>query len=57
MPDQNSKQELAELAQVNEELTKSLEKCRFLLSECQSKLVANNNNSDASGESEESRIG
>jgi hypothetical protein len=40
VPDQQDKQESANLERLNEELTSSLDRCRFLVSECRTKLVA-----------------
>jgi hypothetical protein len=37
------KQEIAQLEQVNAQLTNSLERCRELLADCRSKLAANTN--------------
>lgn len=43
MSDQYDKQEIANLRQINAELTRSLDRCRFLLADCRSKLAANSN--------------
>ena len=43
MSDQQDKQEMANLQRINAELTQSLERCRFLLADCRSKLAANSN--------------
>jgi len=43
MADQQDKQEIAELEELNAELTQSLRRCRKLLSDCRSQLAANSN--------------
>ena len=43
MASQRDQQDSADLERVNAELTASLERCRELLAECQSKLAANSN--------------
>ena len=43
MSDQRDKPELAELEQLNAELTRSLARCRRLLFDCRSQLAANSN--------------
>lgn len=43
MTDEDDKQEIARLEQVNEQLEDSLERCRELLQEYRSKLAANTN--------------
>lgn len=43
MSDQQDKQEIAELEQLNAELTRSLVRCRKLLFDCRSQLAANSN--------------
>jgi hypothetical protein len=40
---QDDQKEIAQLEQLNDELTESLERCRGLLFECRSKLAANGN--------------
>ena len=41
--DQDDEREIAELEQLNGELTRSLARCRKLLSDCRSQLAANAN--------------
>ena len=41
--DQHDKQEIANLERINAQLTRGLERCRFLLADCRSKLAANSN--------------
>ena len=43
MSNQDDKKEIAELAELNAELTKSLDRCRKLLRDCRSQLAANSN--------------
>ena len=43
MSNQDDKQEIVELAELNAELTKSLARCRKLLRDCRSQLAANSN--------------
>lgn len=51
MSHQGHKSAVANLERLNSELTQSLERCRFLLSECRSKLAANaNEDVDEEGE-------
>jgi hypothetical protein len=38
-------QEIAELQRLNDKLSESLERCRRILADCQSKLAANSNDS------------
>jgi len=46
MLNQQDKKEIAQLEQLNARLTQSLERCRFLLADCRSKLAANANSPD-----------
>lgn len=55
--DQQDKQEIARLEQMNAELSKSLTRCRFLLDDCRSKLAANSNEQDLTQEDEGSGVG
>jgi hypothetical protein len=41
--DQQDSQDVAQLRQVNAELTQSLKRCRVLLDDCRAKLAANSN--------------
>lgn len=43
MSNQQDKQEIAEMEQLNRELTRSLQRCRKLLFDCRSQLAANTN--------------
>ena len=43
MSEQEDKQEIAELEQLDRELTRSLQRCRKLLFDCRSQLAANTN--------------
>jgi len=40
---QDDKQEIAELRELNEELTDSLRRCRVILKDCRDRLAANSN--------------
>jgi hypothetical protein len=44
--DYNHTEERAELERVNEELTESLARCRFMLAETREKLAANSNDEE-----------
>jgi hypothetical protein len=41
--EQRDKQEIGQLEELNAELTRSLKRCRKLLSDCRSRLAANSN--------------
>ena len=43
MSEQRDKQEIGQLEELNAELTRSLKRCRKLLSDCRSRLAANSN--------------
>ena len=55
--DQQHKQEIANMERVNAELTDSLQRCRFLLVECRSKLAANSNEEQLIEDSEKTNFG
>lgn len=56
MPTLQDNQEIADLQRLNENLSRSLERCRELLSRCRSQLAANSNLSDAAGEGSGTRL-
>ena len=43
---QNDKQEIAELRELNEKLTAGLKRCRTILDDCRNRLAANSNEAD-----------
>jgi len=43
---QDDKQEIAELSELNRELTDSLRRCRTILKDCRDRLAANSNETD-----------
>lgn len=53
MSDQQDNPELAHLAKVNAELTRSLKRCRVLLEDCRAKLAANSNEPETANEDDE----
>jgi len=46
------KQDIAELDELNHQLSASIDRCRFLLDDCRSKLAANANEKDAANDDE-----
>jgi hypothetical protein len=44
--DQIDKKEIAELRELNQELTESLRRCRAILHDCRDRLAANSNEED-----------
>lgn len=46
MADQNDKQKIAELQELNEELIASLGRCRAILNDCRERLAANSNEAE-----------
>jgi hypothetical protein len=57
MTEQTDKQEIAELRQVNAELTESFQRCRAMLRACRDKLAANSNEPLEEGEDKDTQIG
>ena len=57
MPKQEDKQEIAELEELNQELTRSLQRCRRLLFDCRSQLAANSNMPELLDEQSEEEAG
>ena len=59
MSEQQDKQDSDQLAEVNDELTRSLKLCHSLVDDYRIKLAANFNDCDAAndGEEDESRLG
>jgi hypothetical protein len=53
MSDQQDNPEIAHLAKVNAELTRSLKRCRVLLEDCRAKLAANSNEPETANEDDE----
>ena len=53
MSDKQDNQEIAHLAQVNAELSRSLKRCRVLLEDCRAKLAANSNEPESANEDED----
>jgi hypothetical protein len=53
MSDQQDNQELAQLTQVNADLTASLKRCRVLLDDCRAKLAANSNEPETGANDDE----
>jgi hypothetical protein len=47
MSDQQDNEEIAQLRQVNADLTRSLKRCRVILDDCRAKLAANSNDPTA----------
>ena len=56
MPNQEDKRRLVELEQINEDLSESLERCRFLLKACRAKLAANGNDSEQDDEDDRTQL-
>lgn len=52
MTDPEDRQDSSELDELNEQLSASIDRCRFLLDDCRSKLAANSNNKNAAEEDE-----
>lgn len=52
MTDPEDKQEIAELDALNDQLSASIDRCRFLLDDCRSKLAANSNEKGAAEDDE-----
>jgi hypothetical protein len=46
MPTENDKQRIADLEDINAELTTSLDRCRAILRDCRNRLSANSNEPD-----------
>lgn len=57
MSDYREIEERAELQRVNEELTESLARCRFMLAEAREKLAANTNDHEPLVERDQERAG
>lgn len=53
MLDQDDKQKIAELRDLNEKLTASLVRCRTILNDCRERLAANSNEVDEAGGAED----
>ena len=54
---QDDKQEIAELRELNQELTDSLRRCRTILKDCRDRLAANSNDADDLSEDDLSQSG
>lgn len=57
MSDQDENQESANLSQINEDLTGSLERCHELLAEYRGKMAANSNDEAGAEDGEAKRLG
>lgn len=57
MSDQEQEKEVARLSQLNEELKRSLQRCRNMLRDYEVRLTANSNHRITSAEQQESREG
>lgn len=55
MSDKDENEEVARLERLNEELSKSLQRCRSLLHDFEARLAANSNEAPAREEDEETR--
>lgn len=52
----DDKEEILLLRLVNDELTNSLARCRFMLNDCKAKLAANSNDALSPEEDEDTRL-
>ena len=56
MIDPKDRQDIAQLDKLNDQLTASIGRCRFLLNDCRSKLAANSNDKQAAGLADDDEI-
>ena len=52
MTDPEHRQDIAQLDELNDQLSASIDRCRFLLDDCRSKLAANSNDKAAAEDDE-----
>lgn len=56
MTDPDDREDIAQLDKLNDQLTASIDRCRFLLDDCRSKLAANSNDKDGAGPADDDEV-